>query len=174
MSRPRTVAKAYEMQRRMISLYRSDRGGTAWRYCSSFPVFFSSNPYVVATYVRLEWQNGCFPFRWIGVASLLTLKADRADLDISSSSSLVNGRVAADGEPPRQEIENEKCRRAITEERATRGRRRSSDGGRQLRVLRCGGGGRALSVALVASTVVMAHLPVVVVRVLCEILGRSR
>ncbi|KAI6705527.1 hypothetical protein NL676_008489 [Syzygium grande] len=27
MTRPRTMGKAYEMQRRMISLYRSDRGG---------------------------------------------------------------------------------------------------------------------------------------------------
>lgn len=25
------MVKAYEMQRRMISLYRSDRGGMAWR-----------------------------------------------------------------------------------------------------------------------------------------------
>ncbi|KAI6705510.1 hypothetical protein NL676_008472 [Syzygium grande] len=136
MRRPRTVVKAYEMHRRMISLYRSDRGAMA--------------------------------------RSLLTLKVDRADLDISSSSSLVNGRIAADGQPPRQEIENEKCRRAITKERATRGRRRSSDGSWQLHILRCGGGGRALSGASVASTVVMTHLPVVVVRVLCEILGRSR
>ncbi|KAI6705529.1 hypothetical protein NL676_008491 [Syzygium grande] len=88
--------------------------------------------------------------------SLLTPKVDRADLDISSSSSLVNGHIAADAQPPQQEIENEKCGRAITEERVTGGRRRSSDGGWWLRVLRCGSGGRVLSVASAASTVVMA------------------
>ncbi|KAI6705503.1 hypothetical protein NL676_008465 [Syzygium grande] len=150
MRRPRTVVKAYEMQRRMISLYRSDGGGMAWR--------------------SVIWNFGVK----VALSVPPLLLADRADLDISSSSSLVNGRVAADGQPPQQEIENEKCRRAITEERATRGRRRSSDGSWQLHILRCGGGGRALSGASVASTVVMTHLPVVVVRVLCEILGRSR
>ncbi|KAI6705524.1 hypothetical protein NL676_008486 [Syzygium grande] len=135
----------------MISLYRSDRGGMAWRsviwnfgvkVALSVPALLGgqSRSRHLLLVLAGKWARCC---RW--------------------SASLASNRKRK-----MQEGDNRG-------ESTTRGRRRSSDGGWQLRVLRCGGDSRVLSVASsVASTVVMAHLRVVVVRVICEILGRSR